>query len=127
MTIHRIDFACDLLGPIRRVCGAVARFAERTVTPDGGTCEPSDVDDWSCLIGEFQCGAVGVWEGTTLAKGYGLSGFGRAFEEPTGLIITDISLPSIDGIELIVRLKAVPRLRHILISTVPADKYLAIR
>src|SRR6185437_4178998 len=27
MTIHRIDFAIDLLGPIERVCGAVARFA----------------------------------------------------------------------------------------------------
>ena len=29
MTIHRIDFAIDLLGPIARVCGAVARFAPR--------------------------------------------------------------------------------------------------
>ena len=27
MTIHRIDFAIDLLGPMRRVCGAVARYA----------------------------------------------------------------------------------------------------
>ncbi len=27
MTIHRIDFSIDLLGPIARVCGAVARFA----------------------------------------------------------------------------------------------------
>jgi len=27
MTIRRIDFAIDLLGPIERVCGAVARFA----------------------------------------------------------------------------------------------------
>ena len=30
MTIHRIDFAIDLLGPIQRICGAVARFAART-------------------------------------------------------------------------------------------------
>ena len=29
MTIHRIDFAIDLLGPIERICGAVARFAPR--------------------------------------------------------------------------------------------------
>ncbi len=29
MTIHRIDFAQDLLGPIARVTGAVARFASR--------------------------------------------------------------------------------------------------
>ena len=35
MTIHRIDFAHDLLGPIERSAGAVARFAPRTQTPDG--------------------------------------------------------------------------------------------
>src|SRR5213083_1764955 len=60
MTIHRIDFAIDLLGPIERVCGAVARFAPRTQTPDGTACAPSEVDDWSCLIGEFDSGATGV-------------------------------------------------------------------
>jgi predicted dehydrogenase len=84
MTIHRIDFAIDLLGPIRRLCGAVARFAPRTETSDGGTCPPSDVDDWSSLIGEFDSGAVGVWEGTTLAKGYGLKGFGHEWAEING-------------------------------------------
>lgn len=84
MTIHRIDFAIDLLGPIRRLCGAVARFAPRTKTADGGTCAPSDVDDWSSLIGEFESGAVGVWEGTTLAKGYGLKGFGHEWAEING-------------------------------------------
>ena len=35
MTIHRIDFAIDLLGPITRVCGAVARFAPRDRTALG--------------------------------------------------------------------------------------------
>ena len=84
MTIHRIDFAMDLLGPIARVCGAVAQFAPRTQTSDGQACPPSDVDDWSCLIGEFQCGAVGVWEGTTLAKGYGRNGFGHEWAEING-------------------------------------------
>src|SRR3954447_2284475 len=84
MTIHRIDFALDLLGPLRRVCGAVARFAQRTATPDGRPCPPSDVDDWSCLIGEFASGATGVWEGTTLAKGYGLNGFGHEWAEING-------------------------------------------
>src|SRR5438552_8697721 len=53
MTIHRIDFAIDLLGPIKSVCGAVARFCPRDVTADGKLCPPSDVDDWSSLIGEF--------------------------------------------------------------------------
>ncbi len=84
MTIHRIDFAIDLLGPLSRVCGAVARFAPRDHTPDGRVCPPSEVDDWSCLIGEFASGAVGVWEGTTLAKGYGLNGFGHEWAEING-------------------------------------------
>jgi predicted dehydrogenase len=84
MTIHRIDFAMDLLGPIARVCGAVARFAPRDRTADGRACLPSEVDDWSSLIGEFESGAVGVWEGTTLAKGYGLGGFGHEWAEING-------------------------------------------
>jgi predicted dehydrogenase len=84
MTIHRIDFAIDLLGPLSRVCGAVARFAARDKTPDGQACPPSEVDDWSCLIGEFVGGAVGVWEGTTLAKGYGRNGFGHEWAEVNG-------------------------------------------
>jgi predicted dehydrogenase len=66
------------------VCGAVARFAPRTKTLDGQDCPPSNVDDWSSLIGEFQSGAVGVWEGTTLAKGYGLGGFGHEWAEING-------------------------------------------
>lgn len=84
MTIHRIDFAADLMGPIQRVCGAVARFTRRDQTPDGQACPPSEVDDWSCLIGEFPGGATGVWEGTTLAKGYGLNGFGHEWAEVNG-------------------------------------------
>ncbi len=84
MTIHRIDFAIDLLGPIARVCGAVARFASRDRRVDGGSCPPSDVDDWSCLIGEFAGGATGVWEGTTLAKGYHRDGFGHEWAEVNG-------------------------------------------
>src|SRR5512134_3855032 len=44
MTIHRIDFAIDLMGPLQSLCGAVARYAPRTQTPDGRQCPPSDVD-----------------------------------------------------------------------------------
>jgi predicted dehydrogenase len=84
MTIHRIDFAIDLLGPIARVCGAVARFADRTQTTDGKSCPPSEVDDWSSIIGEFESGATGVWEGTTLAKGYHRDGFGHEWAEING-------------------------------------------
>ncbi len=86
MTIHRIDFAADLLGPIARVTGALARFAPRTETTSGETCPPSDVDDWSSIIGEFTCGATGVWEGTTLAKGYGRGGFGHEWAEVNGAV-----------------------------------------
>lgn len=84
MTIHRIDFAADLMGPIARICGAVARFAPRDKTPDGQSCPPSNVDDWSALLGEFESGAVGVWEGTTLAKGYQRDGFGHEWAEING-------------------------------------------
>ncbi len=84
MTIHRIDFSIDLLGPIERVCGAVAQFTPRDKTVDGESCPPSEVDDWSSLIAEFQSGTVGVWEGTTLAKGYGRNGFGHEWAEING-------------------------------------------
>ena len=84
MTIHRIDFAIDLLGPLQSICGAVAQFAPRVETKDGQVCPPSEVDDWSSLIGEFACGATGVWEGTTLAKGYALKGFGHEWAEING-------------------------------------------
>ncbi len=84
MTIHRIDFAMDLLGPIRSICGAVERFCPRDRTADGQACPPSNVDDWSSLIGRFECGAVGVWEGTTLAKGHHNNGFGWEWAEVNG-------------------------------------------
>jgi predicted dehydrogenase len=84
MTIHRIDFAIDLMGPINRVCGAVAQYAARQQTDDGQPCPASEVDDWSALIGVFESGSVGVWEGTTLARGYGLGGFGHEWAEING-------------------------------------------
>lgn len=84
MTIHRIDFAQDLLGPIQSICGAVARYAPRDRNPDGTECKPSDVDDWSSLIGQFECGAVGVWEGSTLMKGYHNDGVGYEWAEVNG-------------------------------------------
>ena len=84
MTIHRIDFALDLLGPLARVTGALARFAPRTTTATGEACAPSDVDDWSSILGEFAGGATGVWEGTTLAKGYHRGGFGHEWAEING-------------------------------------------
>ena len=84
MTIHRIDFAQDLMGPIQRVCGSVAQFTTRDTTGDGQPCEPSEVDDWSALIGHFANGAVGVWEGSTVMKGYHNEGFGYEWAEVNG-------------------------------------------
>ncbi|WP_417378869.1 Gfo/Idh/MocA family protein [Gimesia sp.] len=84
MTIHRIDFAQDLLGPIKSICGAVAQFVPRDKTAEGQPCEPSEVDDWSSLIGQFENGAVGVWEGSTLMKGYHNDGFGYEWAEVNG-------------------------------------------
>lgn len=84
MTIHRIDFAQDLMGSIASVCGAVAQFAPRDKTIDGQSCPPSEVDDWSSLIGQFENGAVGVWEGSTLMKGYHNDGFGYEWAEVNG-------------------------------------------
>jgi predicted dehydrogenase len=84
MTIHRIDFAQDLMGPIQSVAGAVARFAQRTATADNRPCEPSDVDDWSALIAQFRSGAVGVWEGSTLMKGRHNNGLGYEWAEVNG-------------------------------------------
>ena len=40
MTIHRIDFAIDLLGPIDRVCGALARFAPQDRDRHGRAAAP---------------------------------------------------------------------------------------
>lgn len=84
MTIHRIDFAQDLMGRIKSVCGAVATFAPRDMTVNGEPCAPSEVDDWSALIGQFESGAVGVWEGSTLMKGHYNNGFGFEWAEVNG-------------------------------------------
>lgn len=84
MTIHRIDFGLDLLGPLTGVYGSLARFCPREQTADGRPSATSEVDDWSCLVGRFASGATGVWEGTTLAKGYAFGGFGHDWAEING-------------------------------------------
>jgi len=84
MTIHRIDYAQDLMGRMTSICGAVAQFVPRNKNPDGTPCPPSEVDDWSALICQFERGGVGVLEGTTLAKGYHFDGFGHDWAEVNG-------------------------------------------
>ena len=41
MGIHRIDFAEDLLGPIRSLTSASKQLAQRDLTRDGQPCPPS--------------------------------------------------------------------------------------
>jgi predicted dehydrogenase len=84
MTIHRIDYAQDLMGRMTSICGAVAQFVPRDKNPDGTSCPASEVDDWSALICQFERGGVGVLEGTTLAKGYHFDGFGHDWAEVNG-------------------------------------------
>ena len=84
MTIHRIDYAQDLMGRMTSICGAVAQYAPRDRNPDGSPCPPSEVDDWSALICQFDRGGVGVLEGSTLMKGYHFGGFGHDWAEVNG-------------------------------------------
>lgn len=84
MTIHRIDYGQDLMGRMTSICGAVAQFVPRDKNPDGTPCPPSEVDDWSALICQFEPGGVGVLEGSTLMKGYHYDGFGHDWAEVNG-------------------------------------------
>lgn len=84
MTIHRIDFAQDLMGDMTAICGAVAQYEKRDRNPDGTACAPSEVDDWSALICQFERGGVGVLEGSTLMKGYHYEGVGHDWAEVNG-------------------------------------------
>ena len=74
MGIHRIDYAEDLMGPIRSVCGAMKQLADRDRTNNGRCCPPQDVEDWVAWIAEFESGATGVFEMGKLSKGRGPQG-----------------------------------------------------
>jgi len=84
MMIHRIDFGHYLLGNIKSVSGKVKQFAPRYKTPSGEICPLSEVDDWSALLVEFENGATGVFEGSTLMKGHFNNGFGFEWAEING-------------------------------------------
>lgn len=74
MGIHRIDFAEDLLGPIKAVCGATRQLLPRDKTRDDQPCRPQDVEDWVAWIAEFANGTTGVFEMGKLTKGRGPGG-----------------------------------------------------
>lgn len=69
MLSHRIDFAHHLVGPMRRLVGDMKRM----IPQRGG--QPSDVDDFVSMLGEFDNGATSVLESTKLATGRG-EGYG---------------------------------------------------
>jgi predicted dehydrogenase len=69
MGIHRIDYAEDLLGPIRSVCSSMKQLVPRTHRLDGTQCPPQDVEDWVAWIAEFEEGATCVFEMGKLTKG----------------------------------------------------------
>tara|TARA_B100000029_G_scaffold389840_1_gene386405 strand:+ start:110321 stop:111418 length:1098 start_codon:yes stop_codon:yes gene_type:complete len=74
MGIHRIDFAENLLGPIKTVCASLKQVVSRTQTIEGKSCEPQDVEDWVAWIAEFKSGVTGVFEMGKLTKGWGPEG-----------------------------------------------------
>jgi len=84
MTIHRIDFSQYLCGRIKSVSGQVKQFVPRTKSPQGDDCKPSEVDDWTAMLVEFENGATGVFEGSTLMKGHHNDGFGFEWAEING-------------------------------------------
>jgi len=90
MMIHRIDFSMYLLGPIKTVSGSVKQFVPRYKTPSGDTCPLSEVDDWSALIVDFENGATGVFEGSTLMKGHYNNGFGFEWAEVNGSLASAV-------------------------------------
>eukprot|EP01123_Difflugia_compressa_P004137 TRINITY_DN15490_c0_g1_i1.p1 TRINITY_DN15490_c0_g1~~TRINITY_DN15490_c0_g1_i1.p1 ORF type:complete len:401 (-),score=67.61 TRINITY_DN15490_c0_g1_i1:117-1319(-) len=90
MMIHRIDFSQYLCGNIASVCGKVKQFVPRYKTPTGDTCPLSEVDDWSALVVEFESGATGVFEGSTLMKGHHNGGFGHEWAEVNGSVASAV-------------------------------------
>ena len=63
MLSHRIDFAQHLIGPVKRLVANTKRLVD---VREGN---PSDLDDWVAILGEFESGATGVLESSKLASG----------------------------------------------------------
>lgn len=78
MLSHRIDYGHFLVGPIKRVVARLERFV------DVRGAQPSDLDDWVAMMGDFEAGATGVWESTKLATGRGEGGKSPDYCEVNG-------------------------------------------
>lgn len=78
MLSHRIDFAHLLMGNFLRVVARLKRFI-----PTRGE-QPSDLDDWVTITGDFANGATGVLESSKLITGGGEGGQSRDLCEVNG-------------------------------------------
>jgi predicted dehydrogenase len=78
MLSHRIDYGHHLVGPFARLVADMKR-----IHPQRGG-QPSDVDDWVAILGEFQSRATAVLESTKLATGRGEGFHGQDVVEING-------------------------------------------
>ncbi len=78
MLSHRVDFAHNLLGPIRRLVAQTKQFIP---TRQG---QPSDLEDWVAILAEFVSGATGVLESSKLATGRSESWRSQDYVEVNG-------------------------------------------
>ena len=78
MLSHRIDFAHLLMGEFSRVVARLKLF----IPERGG--QPSDLDDWVSILGDFKNGATGVLESSKLITGGGEGGQSRDLCEVNG-------------------------------------------
>jgi predicted dehydrogenase len=83
MASHRVDFAQSILGPVRRVHGLTRTFVPERRLPDGRG-HTAEVEDWAAFLAEFDGGAVGVFESSKLARGYGQGDAGTDHFEVNG-------------------------------------------
>jgi predicted dehydrogenase len=78
MLSHRVDFAHSLIGRMDRLVADLKRFV------DVRQGQPSDLEDWVAIIGEFANGATGALESSKLATGRNESWRSRDYVEING-------------------------------------------
>ena len=83
MLSHRIDYGHYLLGPIARVIAEMRQYLAERRAPDGST-QPSDVEDWVAMLGDFVNGTTGVFESTKMASGRGFYLYSQDYVEING-------------------------------------------
>ncbi len=67
---HTLDLARWLVGDIERVSGHLETFITERPVGDGDEMRPVTTDDEYSALGEFENGAMGVFEGSRIATGH---------------------------------------------------------